>query len=31
MSDGLDRLVEDIVRESRTRDEEIRKNALAQI
>ena len=31
MSDGLDRLVEDILRESRTRAEEIRKNGLAQI
>lgn len=31
MSDGLDRLVEDILRESRTRAEEIRKNGVAQI
>lgn len=31
MSSGLDRLVEDILRESRTRAEEIRKNGLAQI
>ena len=31
MSDGLDRLVEDILRESRIRAEEIRKNGLAQI
>jgi vacuolar-type H+-ATPase subunit E/Vma4 len=31
VSDGLDRLVEDILRESRTRAEEIRKNGLAQI
>jgi vacuolar-type H+-ATPase subunit E/Vma4 len=31
MSDGLNRLVEDIVRESRTRAEEIRKTGLAQI
>jgi vacuolar-type H+-ATPase subunit E/Vma4 len=31
LSDGLDRLVEDIVRESMTRAQEIRKNGLAQI
>ncbi len=31
MSDGLDRLVDDIARESRTRAEEIRKNGLAQV
>ena len=31
MSDGLNRLVEDIVRESRTRAEEIKKTGLAQI
>jgi vacuolar-type H+-ATPase subunit E/Vma4 len=31
VSDGLDRLVEDILRESRTRAEEIRKNGVAQI
>jgi vacuolar-type H+-ATPase subunit E/Vma4 len=31
VSSGLDRLVEDILRESRTRAEEIRKNGLAQI
>jgi len=31
VSDGLDRLVEDILREGRTRAEEIRKNGLAQI
>ncbi len=31
MSDGLDKLVEDIVRESRTRAEEIRKTGLAQV
>jgi vacuolar-type H+-ATPase subunit E/Vma4 len=31
VSDGLDRLVEDILRESKTRAEEIRKNGLAQI
>jgi vacuolar-type H+-ATPase subunit E/Vma4 len=31
VSDGLDRLVEEILRESRTRAEEIRKNGLAQI
>jgi vacuolar-type H+-ATPase subunit E/Vma4 len=31
VSDGLDRLVDDIARESRTRAEEIRKNGLAQV
>ena len=31
MSGGLDKLVDDIVRESRTRAEEIRKNGLAQV
>jgi len=31
MSDGLDKLVDDIVRESRTKAEEIRKNGQAQV